>query len=96
MKDDHLTLRLPRDLARALARWARERGVPKSRVVREAVARYLVPASASPVTPPLVTGAELAERWARLPRLTPEEAGELSADLAAARRELPKVRNSWE
>jgi hypothetical protein len=41
MKDSQLTLRLPRDLDRVLARRARERGVPKSQVVREALQAYL-------------------------------------------------------
>lgn len=39
--DDQVTFRVPRDLARALARRAKERGVPKSQVVREALARYV-------------------------------------------------------
>ncbi|MFQ6047418.1 MAG: ribbon-helix-helix protein, CopG family [Gemmatimonadales bacterium] len=39
--DDQITLRLPRGLARALARRARQLGVPKSRVVREALEAYL-------------------------------------------------------
>jgi hypothetical protein len=39
--DAQITLRLPRELARALARRARERGVPKSRLVREALESYL-------------------------------------------------------
>src|SRR5438034_5089988 len=34
---------LPAELARALTRWARTRHLPKSAVVREAVARYLAP-----------------------------------------------------
>ncbi|MEK7668294.1 MAG: CopG family transcriptional regulator, partial [Gemmatimonadota bacterium] len=46
MKDSHLTLRLPADLARALARWARSRRVPKSQLVREAVTRLLEDAHA--------------------------------------------------
>lgn len=41
MVDDQLTFRIPRDLARALARRAKERGVPKSQLVREAIARYV-------------------------------------------------------
>lgn len=49
MKDSQLTLRLPRDLQRALARRARERGVPKSQVVREALQAYL---AAPPETEP--------------------------------------------
>ena len=38
---DQITFRLPRDVARSLARRARERGVPKSQLVREAIERYL-------------------------------------------------------
>ena len=38
---DQTTFRLPPALARALARRARERGVPKSHLVREALERYL-------------------------------------------------------
>jgi predicted transcriptional regulator len=39
--ENQLTLRLPPALGRALARQARARGVPRSQLVREAVARYL-------------------------------------------------------
>lgn len=94
MKDTHLTLRLPTELARALARWARERQVPKSQVVREAVARYLSPPP-SPRPPP-VTAADFAGRWATLPRLTAEEATAFEADIAAGRVALPPVRAAWE
>ena len=94
---DYLTLRLPTELARALARWARARRVPKSAVVREAVARYLVP------TPPegavrRVTGRELAALLPSLPRLSPEEAEAFARDLASARSELARlaVRDPWE
>jgi predicted transcriptional regulator len=97
MRNSHLTLRLPADLARALARFARGRGASKSQVAREAVARYLAPSSG-----PLeraagagLTARALAERWAELPRLTPEEAGDLEADIAAARAGLPVVRTPW-
>ena len=41
MKDDQITLRLPRALARALADQARQRRVPKSLLVREALEAYL-------------------------------------------------------
>lgn len=37
---DQTSFRLPPALARALARRARERGVPKSQVVREALEQY--------------------------------------------------------
>ena len=47
--DEQLTVRIPRDLARALARRAKARGVPKSQLVREAVARYVTePAEPTP------------------------------------------------
>jgi predicted transcriptional regulator len=39
--DDQVTFRIPQELARALARRARERRVPKSQLVREAVRGYL-------------------------------------------------------
>jgi hypothetical protein len=92
MKDDHLTLRLPADLARALARWARLHRVPKSHAVREAVARYLAPSADDP---PPVTARELAIRWRTLPRLTPDEASEFGDDITAARAALPRVRDAW-
>ena len=95
MKNSHLTLRLPADLSRALARWARSRSVPKSQVVREAVASYLAPASAPTERPPQVTARAFAERWAALPRLTPQEAADLEADIAVARAALPPVRSPW-
>jgi predicted transcriptional regulator len=39
--ENQLTFRLPREIARALARRAQERRVPKSLVVREALEAYL-------------------------------------------------------
>lgn len=41
MKEDQLTLRVPASLSRALTQRARERDVPKSQVIREALERYL-------------------------------------------------------
>lgn len=75
--DDHLTLRLPRALARAIDRWARNRGLPRSQVVREALARY--PDHSPAPAPAVVTAAVLAREWASIPRLTSDEAAELSA-----------------
>jgi Ribbon-helix-helix protein, copG family len=96
MKDNHLTLRLPADLARALARWARDHEIPKSQAVREAVARYLT-SPAGPAEPPRrLTARALAARWASLPRLTREEAADLAADIAAGRDALPPVGVPWE
>lgn len=100
MKDEHLTLRLPRDLARALSRWAREHRIPKSQVVREAVARYFLPAASDPAPPDLITptisAAAFAARWARLPRLAPDEAADFEFDIDAARRALPGAPDAWE
>jgi hypothetical protein len=96
MKDDHLTLRLPRDLARALARCARERGVPKSQLAREAVASYLAPAGGTPgPSAQAVTAAALAARWPLLPRLTADEAAGLDEDVESARKALPDARPPW-
>ena len=95
MKDGHLTLRIPGDLARALYRWARERGVPKSQLAREAVTRYLSPDPTSDLPARIVSATELAERWVHLPRLTPEEAAALAFDLDAAHRSLPDVDAPW-
>lgn len=97
MKDDHLTLRLPRELARALARWARERGVAKSHAVREAVARYLSSGAVAPDAPAkTVTAAGLAARWPQLPRLTTDEAADFGRDVDRARGAVPEARDAWE
>jgi predicted transcriptional regulator len=96
MKTHHLTLRLAADLARALARRARERGLPRSQLVREAVIRYLAPEDAAVAGPPDLTARQLARRWAQLPRLTPGEAEALAGDIAAAREALPPTRPQWD
>jgi hypothetical protein len=70
---EQLTLRLPRDLERTLARRARERGVPKSQVVREALQAYL--AEAPPV--------ESAGAWQRVAPLV----GSLTLDPEAIERD---------
>ena len=51
MQDNQVTLRLPRELARQLARRARELGEPKSHVVREALQKYLAPEPLTEVDP---------------------------------------------
>lgn len=68
-----ITLRLPRDLARAVARRARELGVPKSQVVREALVQYVA-------GPPAPAPARLWERVAPL-------VGSLAIDPAAVERD---------
>ena len=96
MKDSHLTLRLPAGLARLLTRWAAAHGVPKSQVAREAVARYLAaPGGEAPTTLGL-SAREFARRWPTLPRLDPEEAAGLAADIISGHDALPPVSPSWE
>ena len=65
---DQTSFRLPKDLLRELTRAARERGVPKSQLVREALQAYLV---GSPVNPD--------ETWARVSHLV----GSVSLDQGA-------------
>ena len=96
MKDSHLTLRLPDELSRALDRMAGARDLPKSQLVREAVAAYLS-AAATPAEPERTLAARaLARRWAAVPRLDAHEARAFGADLRDARRELPVPDRSWE
>lgn len=96
MKDSHLTLRLPAGLARLLTRWASAHGIPKSQVAREAVARYLAGPGTDPPSAPGLTARDLAGRWATLPRLLPEEAASLGAEIAAGRAVLPPMATPWE
>ncbi|MFN2399978.1 MAG: hypothetical protein ABR543_15270 [Gemmatimonadaceae bacterium] len=41
MKDDQYSLRLPRELLRAVVRRGKDRGIPTAQVVREALSQYL-------------------------------------------------------
>jgi hypothetical protein len=95
VKDAHLTLRLPADLGEALDARAAQDRTAKSQVVREAVVRYL--AGDVPVRPDQhrVTARALAERWAHLPHLTPEDAAAFAEDLAEARDTLPLPESPW-
>ena len=95
MKDAHLTLRLPDELARALARLAREQGHAKSHVVREAVARY-VTSRAAPPAARIVRARDVAKAWSEMPRLTAAEATEYSKDLSRARKALAPPKSAWE
>lgn len=99
MRDMHLTLRLSRDLARALSRWAKAHGVAKSQVVRDAVANYV--GAATGAAPPsehgsVVTARAASVRWASLPHLSPAEAGGLAGGIAASRTGLARVTPPWE
>lgn len=95
MKDTHLTLRLPLELSRVLARRARDRGVSRSLVAREAVALYLGAAPEAGKASPFLAR-ELAARWAELPRLGAEEAAALESDIAEGRAALPDIRGPWD
>jgi Arc/MetJ-type ribon-helix-helix transcriptional regulator len=90
MKDDRLTVRLPSELARALARHCADRDTPLSSLVREAVARYLEPATEKTPALRVVTAAELAARWPASSRLSPAEAVRLGTDIAEARKTVRK------
>lgn len=99
MRDMHLTLRLSRDLARAVSRWAKTHGVAKSQVVREAVASYVGAATSDPTPaehPDALTARAASLRWASLPHLSAEEAGGLAGGIAASRTSLPRIAPSWE
>ena len=94
MKDSHLSLRLPVTLSRLLERLARSRGLPKSHLVREAVAIYLG-GTTQERSERAVTGRELAKRWRSIPRLSPDEADDLATDIADARAKLPTPESRW-
>lgn len=96
MQESHLTLRLPADLAKALLRKARALGVPKSQMVREAVAVYLEPVVAVAAEVRRLSARDLAARWSTMPRLTADEAASLGSDIAANRKALPAARIAWE
>ena len=94
MKDSHLTLRLPASLTRMLERLAKARGLPKSHLVREAVAAYVGAGEVDRVER-TITGRELAKRWRSMPRLSSEDADEFSKDIAHARAKLPLPESRW-
>jgi antitoxin (DNA-binding transcriptional repressor) of toxin-antitoxin stability system len=53
-------------------------------------------ATISPLPGAALTGGELAERWAKLPKLPPEEAGAFADDLERARASLPLLKPAWD
>jgi predicted transcriptional regulator len=95
MKNAHLTLRLPKELANALERAAEESGMAKSMLVREAVSQYL--AGALPTTPKRVmTLDEFIKQWEARPKLTPDESEAYARNIEQARAELLPLRDPWE
>ena len=84
MHDDQVTLRIPRELARALRQQAKERDVPASHIVREALQAYLGTAmSEDPAT-----------TWARVGSLV----GSISIDADATERDALAAqirRHNW-
>lgn len=95
MKDSHITLRVSDDLAQTLERAAEARGIAKSMLVREAVARYLTDTPPARSSPPMTLDAFIAH-WRTLPRLSTEEAESYANDMEAARDELLPLRDPWE
>ncbi|HEX3868453.1 MAG TPA: hypothetical protein VHV78_16935 [Gemmatimonadaceae bacterium] len=72
-KDEQITVRVPGDLAAAVAAFAYQRSIPKSMVVREALAAYV--ANASPATS--------ADAWGKVESLV----GSLSLDPRSLQRD---------
>jgi antitoxin (DNA-binding transcriptional repressor) of toxin-antitoxin stability system len=50
----------------------------------------------TPITKPAATCAELAERWAKLPRLSPEESASFAEDIETARGKLVLTEPAWD
>jgi metal-responsive CopG/Arc/MetJ family transcriptional regulator len=83
MKDEQITLRLPTQLARQVTRRARERGIPTSQIVREALEAYFATAST-----------DVASAWERVQAMI----GSVALDHAAIERDglASQVRaNNW-
>ncbi len=94
MKASHLTLRLTAALSKALDRLAHSRGVPKSQLVREAVANYLAPVPEAE-TVRVLTASELSRHWGSIRHLDRDQANDLGSDIAKARSALPAALSRW-
>jgi len=94
MTDTHLTLRITGDLAKALARMADARSIPKSRLVRDAIAHYLAAGTQRSGEPPLLAG-DLMQLWDALPHLAIDEATQFDTDLRQARAALAPPDDAW-
>jgi len=53
-------------------------------------------ATLSPLPSPALTCAELADRWPKLDKLPPDEAGAFADDLEHARANLPPLKPAWD
>ena len=95
MKEAHLTLRLPDELARSLELAADARGVAKSMVVREAVAVYLAGRLPRAVVQ-AARARDLARLWTDTPSLGPEAGDAFAKDIETARDALAPPDNRWE
>jgi hypothetical protein len=94
MEDSHLTLRLSADVVQSLERLAESRGMPKSRLVREAVAQYLSGDAPRPESSPLLAR-DFKAVWESLPHLSVDEATRLDTDLQRARAALAPPGDPW-
>ncbi len=94
MEDAHLTLRLSADVVQSLERLAESRGMPKSRLVREAVAQFLNGDATRPEAPPL-SARDFKAVWESLPHLSVDEATRLDTDLQRARAALAPPDDPW-
>lgn len=94
MEDSHLTLRLSADVALSLQRLAESRGLPKSRLVREAVAQYLAGGAPRTEASPLLAR-DFRAMWEALPHLSVDEATRLDTNLQRARTALAPPDDPW-
>jgi hypothetical protein len=94
MEDAHLSLRLPDALADALDRAAAAKGLPKSKLVREAVAQYLTGGAPRPNRPPR-SAREFLLIWDALPHLSVDEATRFDTDIQSARSSLAPPVDPW-
>jgi antitoxin (DNA-binding transcriptional repressor) of toxin-antitoxin stability system len=53
-------------------------------------------ATLTPIPSAAATGAELAERWAKLEKLAPDEANAFADDIEKARTKLPPLKSAWD
>jgi predicted transcriptional regulator len=94
MRDTHLSVRISDELAASLERLAEARGTPRSGLVREAVAQYVV-SGAPRADAPQLLARDFKRAWEALPHLAPEEAAALDTDIRQARSTLLPPDDPW-